>query len=103
MFCWGKIYKVLVDDLKMYPQMAGKLTGMMLQPDNNDLLQMLAAPEVMKEIVEEGVAVLTRKEESLVFNQEGNLQQSYYPGPPQFEPAPLNTEEHISPSEKERN
>jgi polyadenylate-binding protein len=42
----------------MYPQMAGKITGMLLEIDNSELLHMLEHSESLKSKVEEAVAVL---------------------------------------------
>lgn len=42
----------------MYPQMAGKITGMLLEIDNSELLHMLEHSESLKAKVEEAVAVL---------------------------------------------
>ena len=42
----------------MYPDLAGKITGMLLDIDNSDLLHMLEHPESLKAKVEEAVAVL---------------------------------------------
>lgn len=42
----------------MYPQLAGKITGMLLEIDNSELLHMLEHNESLKSKVEEAVAVL---------------------------------------------
>lgn len=42
----------------MYPQLAGKITGMLLEIDNAELLHMLEHNESLKAKVEEAVAVL---------------------------------------------
>ena len=42
----------------MYPDMAGKITGMLLEIDNSDLVHMLEHQESLKSKVEEAVAVL---------------------------------------------
>ncbi|CAG9836425.1 unnamed protein product [Diabrotica balteata] len=43
---------------RMYPDMAGKITGMLLEIDNTELLHMLEQQESLKNKVEEAVAVL---------------------------------------------
>lgn len=43
---------------RMYPDMAGKITGMLLEIDNSELLHMLEHNESLKAKVEEAVAVL---------------------------------------------
>jgi len=43
---------------QMYPDMAGKITGMLLEIDNSELLHMLEHHESLKAKVEEAVAVL---------------------------------------------
>ena len=42
----------------MYPQITGKITGMLLEIDNSELLHMLEHSESLKAKVEEAVAVL---------------------------------------------
>lgn len=42
----------------MYPQLTGKITGMLLEIDNSELLHMLEHNESLKAKVEEAVAVL---------------------------------------------
>jgi polyadenylate-binding protein len=42
----------------MYPALAGKITGMLLEIDNSELLHMLEHGESLKAKVEEAVAVL---------------------------------------------
>jgi len=42
----------------MYPDLTGKITGMLLEIDNSDLLHMLEHHESLKSKVEEAVAVL---------------------------------------------
>lgn len=43
---------------RMYPDLTGKITGMLLEIDNSDLLHMLEHHESLKNKVEEAVAVL---------------------------------------------
>merc|ERR1712110_1277947 len=42
----------------MYPELAGKITGMLLEIDNSELVHMLEDPNSLKSKVEEAVAVL---------------------------------------------
>jgi len=42
----------------LYPDLAGKITGMLLEIDNSELVHMLEHPESLKSKVEEAVAVL---------------------------------------------
>merc|ERR1711931_497060 len=41
------------------PHLAGKITGMLLEIDNSELLHMLDSPQLLKDKVEEAVQVLT--------------------------------------------
>ena len=43
---------------RMFPDLAGKITGMLLEIDNSELLHMLEHHESLKSKVEEAVAVL---------------------------------------------
>lgn len=43
---------------RMYPDLAGKITGMLLEMDNSELLMMLENAEILKTKVDEAVAVL---------------------------------------------
>lgn len=43
---------------KLYPDMAGKITGMLLEIDNTELIQMIENQDSLKRRVEEAIAVL---------------------------------------------
>merc|ERR1712169_98999 len=49
------------------PQMAGKITGMLLEMDNNELLELLGSPDYLEKKVSEAVTVLQHHEK----NQDG--------------------------------
>ncbi|MEQ2290458.1 hypothetical protein AMECASPLE_003545, partial [Ameca splendens] len=42
----------------LHPNLAGKITGMLLEIDNSELLHMLESPESLNSKVEEAIAVL---------------------------------------------
>merc|ERR1712071_639254 len=47
-----KLYPAIA---KVHPQLAGKITGMMLEMDNSEFLMMLESPPQMKEKVDEAL------------------------------------------------
>merc|ERR1712014_105934 len=46
---------------KMQPELAGKITGMMLEMDNSELLSLLDSQAALKEKVDEALRVLQQK------------------------------------------
>jgi len=45
---------------RMYPDLAGKITGMLLEIDNNELLSMLEDSDLLNEKIKEAVNVLSQ-------------------------------------------
>ena len=60
----GKVSFCLFDSLNLtfilssHPDLAGKITGMLLEMDNNELLHLLATPDAMNAKVNEALVVL---------------------------------------------
>merc|ERR1712014_94164 len=53
-----KLYPLVT---KLQPELAGKITGMMLEMDNSELLSLLESPPQLKEKVDEAMRVLQQK------------------------------------------
>ena len=47
---------------RIHPEMAGKITGMMLEMDNSELLMLVESPDQLKAKVDEALRVSTEKE-----------------------------------------
>merc|ERR1712167_190632 len=47
---------------RIHPEMAGKITGMMLEMDNSELLMLLESPDQLKAKVDEALRVSTEQE-----------------------------------------
>merc|ERR1719271_2154110 len=46
---------------RLHPEMAGKITGMMLEMDNSELLMLLETPDMLKGKVDEALRVLQER------------------------------------------
>ena len=46
---------------RIHPEMAGKITGMMLEMDNSELLMLLDSPDQLKAKVDEAMRVLSSR------------------------------------------
>jgi polyadenylate-binding protein len=46
---------------RLHPEMAGKITGMMLEMDNSELLMLLETPDLLKGKVDEALRVLQER------------------------------------------
>lgn len=55
MFCGGWVSDC---SFSAHPDLAGKITGMLLEMDNNELLHLLDAPDAMNAKVNEALIVL---------------------------------------------
>lgn len=58
----------------MYPQLAGKITGMLLEIDNSELLHMLEHNDSLKSKVDEAVAVLQAHQAKQAVTSSGKLE-----------------------------
>ena len=47
---------------RIHPEMAGKITGMMLEMDNSELLMLVESPDQLKAKVDEALRVSTEQE-----------------------------------------
>ena len=67
----------------MYPDMAGQITGMLLEMDNKELLHMQDSQDILKAKVEEAAAILqahNAKEQGAVTKQKDAVTQLPSPG-----------------------
>lgn len=58
----------------MYPQLAGKITGMLLEIDNSELLHMLEHNDSLKNKVDEAVAVLQAHQAKQAVTSTGKME-----------------------------